>query len=31
MKNRFQPETAQIRGRIDSIKLKFLYLGQKGT
>ena len=29
MKNRFQLKPGQIRGRIDNIKLTFLYLGEK--
>ena len=31
MKNRFQLKARQIRGRIDNIKLPFLYLGKKRT
>ena len=31
MKNRFQLKPDQIRGRIDNIKLTFLYLGEKRT
>ena len=31
MKNRFQLKPGQIRGRNDSIKLTFLYLGEKRT
>ena len=31
MKNRFQLKLGQIRGRIDNIKLTFLYLGEEKT
>ena len=31
MKNRFQLKPGEIRGRIDDVKLIFLYLGEKIT